>query len=214
MMTLNKTPFTAVVLAFGAMLSSAPGIGIPPVGAQPKAPTVVPGQRIGRVYLGYTPAQVQRTLGKPDKTLRLRNGTTDDIYLAKKTRLRFGQAMRDKLEILYRKGRVVQIEATSPAFETTSGLSTGSSLGQLIESGWNWRVLAYQYTGEEDGWHNNYFVDQKKGLSFEFEICQEELGRDSTPTTLLVHRAGTRPLADVGGTLVTDSIDLSVVMYD
>ena len=122
--TFKKRSF-APLLTLGALLVSATDAR--PAMAQTAAPNVVPGRSLGKVSLGFTPTQVRRVLGKPDKTLRLRNGLLDDIYLAKKTRLRDGELVRDKLEVLYRQGRVVQIEATSPTFATKGGLSSGTS---------------------------------------------------------------------------------------
>lgn len=208
-----KKPFVTTVLTSVALLGFASGAE--QALAQSGAPGLVAGKSLGRVHLGFTPAQVHRALGKPDKTLRLRNGLLDDIYRAKKTRMRDGQAVRDKVEVLYRAGRVVQIEATSPAFETASGLSTSSPVSQLTAPGLNWRVLVYGYDHPESGWSNYYLVDQKKkGLTFEFEGWQDYLYDRGLPTTIIVHRAGSRPIPDVGGKLVTDSLDLSVVMAD
>jgi hypothetical protein len=157
---------------------------------------------------------VHKVLGKPDKSLRLRGGLSDDLYLAKKTRIdRNGTVERDKIEILYRQGKVVQIEETAPEFATTSRLSTNTSIGQLNRSNANWRALVYVYE-INDGWQNYYLTNQKKGLTFEFAICQEKLGADVTPTTIIVHRPGSRPLPDEGGKLLTDSLDLSVIIYE
>lgn len=207
-----KTPFfTAVLTCIGLLIAI---FGAGQALAQSGAPGLVPSKSLGRVYLGYTPAQVHKTLGKPGRTLRLRNGLLDDIYLAKKTRIQEGQSVRDKVEVLYRAGRVVQIEATSPAFVTTNGLSTSSPVSRLTQGGMNWRVLVYGYDHPESGWQNYYLVDQKKGLMFEFEGWQEQLFRRSIPTTIIVHGAGSRPIPDVGGQLVTDSLGLSVVMYE
>lgn len=207
-----KKPFFTAVFTCAGMLGLAPGAS--QALAQSGAPGMVAGRSLGRVYLGNTPAQVHKALGKPDKTLRLKNGLLDDIYRAKKTRMRQGEAVRDKVEVLYRAGKVVQIEATSPAFETPNGLSTSSPVSRLTQGGMNWRVLVYGYDHPESGWQNYYLVDQKKGLTFEFEGWQEQLWRRSLPTTLIIHRAGSRPIPDVGGKLVTDSLDLSVVMSE
>ena len=205
-----KKPHLAAVLTFAAC--PFPSSGSQRAWAQSGASRLVPGRSLGRISLGFTPAQVRKALGKPDKTMRLRNGLLDDIYLAKKTRMRDGQPVRDKIEVLYRNGKVVQIEATSPAFETGNGLSTSSPVRQLTREGLKWRVLVYGYDHPESGWQNYYLVDQKKGLTIEFEGWQEQLFRRSIPTTIIVHRAGSRPIPDVGGKLVTDSLDLSVVM--
>lgn len=185
--------------------------------AQSFSSSVVPGRSLGKICLGYTAAQVHRFLGKPSKTLRLKNGLTDDVYRAKKTQLNpNGDSVRDKVEVLYKAGRVVQLEATSPAFFTKSELSIVSTVSALLGSSFHWRVLVYGYDSDDSGWQNYYLMDQRQGLTFEFRGWQEQLMRRSYPTTLIIHRSGSRVIPDVGGKLVTDSLDTSVVMspYD
>ena len=204
-----KTTVLFLSLALGATVFA------PPLLAQSPAPTVVPGKSLGKVSLGMTPAQVHRLLGKPDKTLRLKNGLLDDVYKAKKTRVKvlgdFRQTVRDTVEVLYRRGRAVQLEATSPVFETASGLSTGSDVDALRASSFDWRLLVYSYeTG--DGYQNIYFWNPGRGLSFEFQYSQENLTGDTTPTTIIVHGKGKRVVADAGGVLETESRSVEPVL--
>jgi len=178
------------------------------------APTVVAGQSMGRVRLGFTRAQVIKVLGKPTKTFKLKGGYTDDLWRAKNVGTdRNGEPLRHKLEVIYKAGRVVQVEATSPVFVTSSGTSTRSTLSYLTDKHPTFRVLDYGYSDKDGGgWHNYYFVDVRKGISYEYEGWQEDLYRRSMPSTIIIHKPGTRVLPDAGGELVTDSTDLSVVM--
>lgn len=75
-----------MIKSFSLALALAPGLFCGRTFAQSGAPNVAPGKSLGRIALGMTPAQVHRLLGKPDKTLRLKNGLLDDLYKAKKTR--------------------------------------------------------------------------------------------------------------------------------
>ncbi|RYG56822.1 hypothetical protein EON80_28940 [bacterium] len=178
--------------------------------AQGKIATVVPGKSLGRVSLGMSPAQVHRLLGKPDKTLRLKNGLLDDLYKAKTTRPdgNSGAVTRDRVEVLYRGGRAVQLEATSPDFRTASGISTGSDVDALRASVYNWRLLQYSYPVDDGGWTNYYFWDGGRGLTFEFQGWQEGLLGSSRPTTLIVHGKGARVIADIGGVFESESRSL------
>lgn len=179
-------------------------------------PTVVAGKSMGRVQLGFTRAQVHKTLGKPSKTFKLKGGLTDDLWRAKKVGTdRNGSPIHHKLEVIYKAGKVIQVEATSPVFVTASGTSTRSAVSYLTSKHSNLRVLVYGYDDKDGGgWQNYYFVDAKKGISYEYEGWQENLYRRSMPSTIIIHKPGTRVVPDAGGKLVTDSLDLGVVMSE
>ncbi len=179
--------------------------------------TVVAGQSLGGVRLGSTRAQVVKILGKPTSSFSLKGGFTDDLWRDKNVSTdRNGNPLRHKVEVIYKAGKVVQVEATSPAFTTANGTSTRSALSSLTDKYPNFRVLVYGYVKGEGAWQNYYFDDVKKGISYEYEGWQEELYRRSMPSTIIIHKPGTRVLPDAGGKLMTDSTDLSVVMskYD
>lgn len=48
-------------------------------------PTVVAGVSMGRIRLGFTRAQVHKTLGNPDQTFKLKGGLSDDLWRSKTT---------------------------------------------------------------------------------------------------------------------------------
>ncbi len=181
-----------------------------------QTPNVIPGKSLGKIRIGDTPAQVHKSLGKPTATVRFKSGIIDDVYKSKQTRKNWrDEIVRDKVEVLYRAGRVIQIEATSPIFKTGNGISTNSTTDTIQNSSFNWRYFIYTYIGPEDSAANYfYFTDLKQGLTIEFEGWQENLFRRSKPTTIIVHRPKTRVIPDAGGVLTTESTDSSVVMSE
>jgi hypothetical protein len=176
-----------------------------PVGAQSSSTLVVPGKSLGRVHLGFTTAQARKVLGKPHQTLRLKNGTISELYKARKTRrAKNGSAVRDRVEILYKAGKVIQIGATSPAFRTATGLSTGSTLRHLNTTLKPVRFLTYAYALESESGYVKHYVDHvQKGIAFESNDRQESWFWRDDSETLIVHRKGVPVVADRGGKLIT-----------
>jgi hypothetical protein len=172
--------------------------------AQSKAPNVVPGRSLGRISLGMTPSQVHKLLGKPDKTLRLSNGLLDDVYKAKTTRPKWTgtslQTMRDTVEVLYKAGKAVQLEATSPVFLTRSGLSTEAPLSVLDRIIRPKRYSTYGYGGNDPGGYVKYYLDgQGIGLAFESEPHQDNWFNEAPAHAIIVHRKGVGVIPDAGG---------------
>ena len=183
-----------------ASLSLVMALPHPQVLAAPSANyLVVPGQSLGKLRLGQTPAQVRKILGSPAKTFKLRNGLLDDVYVSKGTRKAEGQTIRDKVEILYRAGKAVQIEATSPSFKTASGLSTDSTLRTLQGFLHPFRYYTYSFGGDDSGGHVKYYLDsQKLGIAFESPASQDTWNWQSGSATLIVHGKGSAVIPDQG----------------
>ncbi len=203
MMTFNKSLFTTVFACL-ALLSSA--FSTRHIVAQTSVPNVVPGRSLGRVSLGFTRAQVHRALGKPDKTLKLKSGLTDDIWRAKTTAVKpdgWGntRVVRHKVEVLYRRGRVVQIEATSPVFVTRSGFSTQTPL-QVLDTSLNpKRFYTYASPGDDVGGALMYYLNQvQAGIAFEYGPAQDTWARREGSDTLIVHPKSVPVIQDQGWT--------------
>ena len=171
--------------------------------AQSNMTNVVPGKSLGKISLGMSPAQVHKVLGKPDKTLRLSNGLLDDVYKAKKTRDRgadaFPRTVRDTVEVLYKGGKAVQLEATSPTFRTRSGLCTLSPLSDLDRIINPKRYSTYGYGGDPGGALKYYLDGQNIGLAFESETSQDVWFNDAPAHAIIVHRKGVPVIPDQGG---------------
>ena len=181
-----------------ASLSLIAALPHPQILAAPSANyLVVPGQSLGKLRLGQTPAQVHKILGKPSQTHKLSNGLIDDLYLSKGTRTTERQTIRDKVEILYWAGKAVQIEATSPSFKTNSGLSTSSTLRTMQKSFDPLKFYTYGFGG--DLGYVKYYVDsQKLGIAFESYGSQDVWVWQSGSATMIVHPKGKEVIPDQG----------------
>ena len=110
-----------------------------------------------------------------------------------------GQTVRDKLEVIYKGGKVVQIEATSPTFRTAGGLSTASPLSVLNRAINPKRYTTYDY-GDSTGGYLQYYLDQvQSGIAFESGAHQDNWFWDRGSETLIVHLKGVPVLPDQGG---------------
>ena len=160
-------------------------------------PNVIPGKSLGRISIGFTTAQVHKALGKPDKTFKLKNGLTDDIYTSKRLSSKNRQSIHHKIEILYKSGQVIQIEATSPIFVTPSGLSTDTSIVVLNKKLNPKRFYVYESPGDDVGGALMYYLDQvESGIAFEYGATQDIWFKDFGSSTLIVHRKGVPVLQD------------------
>lgn len=152
---------------------------------------VVPGARIGRVFLGDSRAAVRRRLGKPLKTFALPGGMSSELWRAKTTG---AYSIRHALEVVYKSGVVTQIETTNPIFQTKSGLSIDD-----FESDWSKiygkpvsRVLDYAKRG---GITQIYYDWKRSGIALETRAQ----GEGEENITLIVHRKGVAVVPDPGG---------------
>lgn len=97
--------------------------------ASPSA-SIVPGERIGAVSLGMNESTVHRALREPQRVHKLRGGITQKIWLRPLNASELAQERANGrhlrwnyLMVYFRAGHVQQIEASSAAFETETGLS-------------------------------------------------------------------------------------------
>ena|ERR1039457_4347804 len=76
--------------------------------------TIVPGDRIGQVFLGMTEDQLYQRLGEPSKT-QTASGTVDYVY----------PSLNVNVDAITHK--VWEIDMQNPAYSTVEGISIGSS---------------------------------------------------------------------------------------
>ena len=167
------------------------GISHAPAQAQktPDNLRVVPGERIGRVFLNDTNATVQRRLGKPAKTFDLGNGLSSQLWRSDES--------GNTIEVVYRKGRAVQIEATSAVFKTYSGYSTASSIGSWIKAfKENGRRSRYYYPKKDT--EIGYLDYVGSGVAVECSGVGDVEGPGIDPITIIVHPKGKRVIPDIG----------------
>lgn len=157
---------------------------------------VEPGVRIGRVFLGDTRAAVQRRLGKPAKTFKLKNGLSSELWRSKATD---AGEKPNTLEVLYRRGVAVQIEATSGVFQTRKGLSTFSGIEDWTKSFGDRDGRKFRYANRTPR-TQAYYDWVKSGVALETQFFSAHDENDVEEIrTLIVHRRGAKVVPDVGG---------------
>lgn len=92
------------------------------------ARSIVPGERLGAATIGASRREIHKTLGRPNTSMRLANGTLREDWLGKhlapQAYVRDGLYYKhDFVTVYFRKDHAVQIEASSPRFHTADGLT-------------------------------------------------------------------------------------------
>lgn len=173
---------------------------------------ITPGEGIGQVRLGMTRASLHTLLGAPQGPTTRQQGVLIERWAAKKpsaksARLNF---KTDFLTVYFRKDRVVQIDASSPAFKLANGLSTQNSAqefqahyrGQTFHS-IDRRYLHGDPEGIPAGKHFvRYEDDVNEGLALRYGWWGN-LAPDPNPSlpleTISVHPVGRGVLEDPDG---------------
>lgn len=152
---------------------------------------IVPGERIGRIFLGDSQAAVRRRLGVPSKTFNLGPGLTSEVWRGSRRPDTDGFYT---LEVVYRRGVVRQIETTNPLFKTSSGFDIDDSLAS-----WKARLgkpvvraFVYPAKGEQLKQYHDW---RSTGIAMELIQDGEEMLRE----TIIVHPRGVPVLPDRGG---------------
>jgi hypothetical protein len=143
------------------------------------AATIIPGEGIGRVFLGQKLDEVHASIGAPKLSDAAMGGRLWEVW-------RSGPAFEGKrqngfeeLEIYYTREQkdlggpsiVRQIRVTSPFFRTTSGISLRNSFSEIMAAFPNLRIdeeLTYALSGEQSEKEFEMFVDKTRGIAFEF----------------------------------------------
>ena len=152
---------------------------------------VVPGERLGRVFLGDSRKTVARRLGKPAKVIPLGAGLTSELWRGS---IRTDTGSPNTLEVIYRRGVVIQIETTNPLFKTKSGLSVLSD-GPQWEKLLRKPTISYREYPKRAEKVYQYHDWRRAGLALEMIESEDS----PSPETLIVHRKGYRVIPDIGG---------------
>ncbi len=151
------------------------------------------GVRLGRVFIGDSRAAVGRRLGKPTRTFTLGRGLTSQLWRGKKP----GDTGRlNTLEVVYRSGVVIQIEATSLVFKTPGGLSLSSARDEWEDAYGKPAQTDYYY--DSSGARKRYLDWKRSGIALEL-LESGDGGGEFTYQTLIVHRKGYSVIPDRGG---------------
>ncbi|BCM93833.1 hypothetical protein IAD21_05724 [Abditibacteriota bacterium] len=162
---------------------------------------VVPGERVGAVRLGATIAQVHQLLGQPTKSAKWKSGETQDSFLGTKPPVdEYGveKSPRRNLTVIYRAGKVVQIEFNSPAFRTSKGISVTSSLRDFRRTYGPLKPYAYGMDLDEGGYVAYYYDSAANGIASSFGT-QDYFDATIKPEEVRIHKRGTKVLPDPGG---------------
>lgn len=187
----HKQHKTAHALTICALALSALGTSHTAWAAPKDNLMIEPGKRLGRVFLGDTPGAVRRRLGKPARTFSLGAGTTSELW-------RSGPY---KLEVVYKRGKVAQIEATNPVFQTAEDMGVEDGAAAWMDAmGSSYAKSIYSYPNKE---RQVYFDWKRAGLSLETDGGE---GWERV-MTVIVHRAGSSVIPDRGGTPIADDED-------
>jgi len=169
------------------------------------AATITPGVGIGRVLLGQTLDQVHASLGTPKLSDAAMGGRLWETWRSGSAFDGKRQNGPEELEIYFTRERsdlggpslVRQIRVSSPFFRTDSGISIRNSFSDIIATFPNLRVdeeLTYGLSGGRNEKEFEMFVDQARGIAFEFRS-----GASADPTVsgycraIHVFRPGTDP---------------------
>ncbi len=160
---------------------------------------VVPGERIGRVFLGDSQAAVHRRLGKPTANFRLPQGLDSELWKAKDLG---AHGLRDTLQVIYRSGVAVQIEVANPVFQMNNGLNVESDFQKRFQifgrPNFSARRIARRHNAKQ------LYQDWKRsGVAIELLCTEIQPGHEGEPVpeTLIVHRKG-QPVIPAPGVAV------------
>jgi hypothetical protein len=190
---------TAPLLLWFFGLVSAPGQRVE------SAATIAPGEGIGRIFLGQKLEEVHAGIGTPKLSDAAMGGRLWEIWRSGPAFEGKRQNGSEELEIYFRPEQpdlagpsvVRQIRVTSPFFRTLSGISIHSSFSEIIASFPNLRIdeeLTYGLNGGRNEKEVEMFVDQARGIGFEFRA-----GASADPSAtgycraIHVFRPGTDP---------------------
>jgi len=181
----NALLFGKRALLWGLVL-----VCLPPASVLAADNLIVPGGRVGKVFVGESSDDVHKDLGRPDSSdfamshgletwISAANGVTNQLEI---------YSVRD----FSRQGEpltVKHIRVTSPAFSTSNGISTGSTLSEIQSSFKGARAVAYYMSG--DGGRVYVYDDVKHGIAFEVARGKGNLSATkSRCVAIVVHARG------------------------
>lgn len=152
--------------------------------------TVMPGHSIGKVWIGASYQQIRKIMGNP--YLIQRDGQLTIEFWRVRT------SPGDYLGVVYRRGRVLQIETNSALYKTPHQVSVESNLGYIRKVFGKMRLISYgsENKNPEIAEHAMHYYDSPaRGIAFELGMgFRPNIAADVVPGTLFVHRRGVRLL--------------------
>jgi len=123
---------------------------------------IQPGKCIGKICIGQTRKDVTSVFGAPLITRTLKNSSADeaDIWIGSE------KGGRQFLFVVYAKGSVVEVHASSSAFQTKSGISTACGFSD-VKAGYP-KGTESEYTLLFNGKNRYDWVVKELGITFSF----------------------------------------------
>ena len=139
--------------------------------------TVVPGQKVGKVFIGARRESVINLIGEPQFTntsdltgLRLDSyfGSEPPNEPQRSLRITYSPEVEDEAGSIT-EAKVIQIEFNSPAFATSDGISTKSSVEQFRARFPNAALSLIKRQGEDFSFHQTdiFYDDTQAGITFQ-----------------------------------------------
>jgi hypothetical protein len=169
---------SVVVLSLGLLMSTAS------LAAAPAADSLVtPGVSLGKIKLGMTKADVRKALGKPQDSFKLEEAKVEaDVWRSKNV-----------VQVFYKGGKVVQVAASGPSFQTSDSLSAKSKAEDINK---RFPDLEEVRTEGRQGVKAAYLDEKKSGLAFYYSVPGDTENDTSTWTAemIIVHKPNEKVL--------------------
>ena len=158
---------------------------------------VVPGEKIGKIYIGESRQGVIADMGKADSTQSYSPIVLQDRWQAKEVKSTSdrGPAVT---KVTYKDGVVIQIEVTAGVYSTYQGISTDSTFEDVRRQYSSLKVRAFRYVKGQNSSTYYYYDDLKRGIAFKKSVASM-ITNDSQPDAIIVTRVGVGSLPDIGG---------------
>lgn len=172
---------------------------------------ITPGQGIGQVKLGMSRQTLHTLLGAPTNTSRRKDALVIERWAGKKPSAKSAQLnfKTDFITVYLRDNRVVQVDASSPAFKMKNGLSTQNSAQDFqakYRGAFQSTERQYHHNDPEGIPASKHFIryedNRKQGLAWRYGTwgnLAPEVDPASPLETISVHQPGRSLLLDPDG---------------
>ena len=152
---------------------------------------IKPGQSVGDVTLGMSRAKVLALWGQPGETQKRPDKLSQDLWLFEDTHNRMALAAAT---VIYRAGKVAQIQVASHEMATADKISTANTLGHIRKVVKPLKRKTYGFPVADGGLA--IYDSASRGIAFVFYIDIENEDDSSQPFEIIVHAAN-RPIIPI-----------------
>ena len=152
---------------------------------------IKPGQSVGEVTLGMSRAKVLALWGQPTAMQKRPDKLSQDVWAFEDTHNRMALAAAT---VIYRAGKVAQIQVASHQIATADKISTANTLGHIRKTAKPLKRATYGFPVADGGLA--IYDSASRGIAFVFYIDIEEEDDSSKPFEIIVHPAK-RPIIPI-----------------